>query len=401
MVGAIIVHPDLFIEGLSEFVIGNNEKEILSVIKKFKSEGMVWDLQLVYASLHQELKIFVNTITNDENNLIQCPSLFKSYLSKLKDYKLALCVKEITTSHAQSPLMLADKVKEAALKYSNEDDTNSLKDVLSQVLKQIENSASQKDGMNGVPSGINAIDRITWGFQPSRMYIIAGRPSMGKSALGMNIAYNAAKAGKRVYVQSLEESSQSFMTRMLALASGIDVERLFRGQIDESEWGLINSKLNYLNSLPLIIDERASVSSSKIASIVKKEAMKQKIDLVVIDHLQQIKENAQNRHLEISQAAFTLKELSKELKTPVIAMCQLNRGVEMRADKHPMMSDLKESGDIEAIADIVMLLYRQAYYDHQCIDRSKVELGIAKNRDGRTGLALMSWNPKIMKFSDY
>lgn len=402
ILGCLIVHPEAFTDLLDGDVFEFKDHiEVFYVLKKLYDSKKIWDIVLVRHELPESLRYAADDWTSENNNLIFCPSLLPSYVDKLNDYKLASDVAKLYAMHNKDPLLLAEKVKERALSVKSQCSPKNIGTFLKDVFLQIEKASNNKNEITGVPSGFSAIDSITWGFQPQRLYLLAGRPSMGKSALGMNIAHNAAKAGKKVYFQSLEESSQSLCTRMLSKACKIETNRLLRGQLNEGDWGVVSNSLERLNKLPLIIDESCSVSSRDIYREVMKEHSKEKIDLLIIDHIQQIREKEQNRHLELSQAAFNFKELAKELRIPVLVMCQLNRGVEARADKHPLMSDLKESGDLEAIADVVMLLYREAYYDHECVDKAKVEMSIAKNRDGRTGTILLSWSPEVMSFSNY
>jgi len=400
ILGCMIVHPETFTSLIEVSIFeGHEAKSVFRLMEGLKKEKTGWNLTLLHDLAPQELKSTITLATRDSNELIYCPSLLPHYLTRLKLETLKEKTADIIKSFSNDPFTLFEKLKDEINLNRPQSQCDDLTTIASNLMKQLEKASMNPGEISGVTSGFKGLDNVTWGFQPSRLYLIAGRPSMGKSCLGMNIAYNAARSGKRVYVQSLEESSQAFMTRMLSLASGIEVQKLFRGQLNEGQWGHINYKLNDVVKMPLIINESVGISSKEIVSNIRRE--KEKVDLVIIDHIQQIREKEQNRHLELSKAAFTIKEMAKELQVPVIVMCQLNRGVEMRSDKHPMMSDLKESGDLEAIADVVMLLYRESYYEPACLENTKVEVGVAKNRDGKTGNVNLYWNSEIMTFSDY
>jgi replicative DNA helicase len=257
-----------------------------------------------------------------------------------------------------------------------------------------------KTVLPGIPSGFYDLDALTGGFQRSDLIIIAGRPSMGKTSFSLCVAHNIAKSGNPVAVFSLEMSKEQLALRLLSSESQIESNRLRSGRIDPSQMEPLAVALGTLSALPIYIDDASSISVMQMRSQVRKlqAEKKDKLGLVLIDYLQLMEGNSDNRVQELSKITRSLKGLAREVQAPVIALSQLSRNVESRTNKRPMMSDLRESGSIEQDADLVIMLYRDEYYNPDSIDRGISEVIITKHRNGPTGTAKLLFQPELTKF---
>lgn len=259
-------------------------------------------------------------------------------------------------------------------------------------------------GIIGVPTGYVDLDRMIGGLEDDDLIIFAGRPSMGKTALAQNIAVNFALAGRGVLFFSLEMSKEQLMERLLALVAGVDAQRLHRGILNEAEMARISQASGPIHSAPLYIDDDPSLDELMLLTKARKESVQHSIQLVIVDYLQLMEGTAgtrENRTQEVSGISRALKRLARQLGVPVIAISQLSRKVEERPDKKPMLSDLRESGQIEADADIVLLLWREDYYREVSTKKQNIcEINVAKQRRGPTGTISLHFNRSLTKFAD-
>ena len=246
----------------------------------------------------------------------------------------------------------------------------------------------QAGGITGLPSGLNDLDLLIGGFQAGDDIVIAGRPGMGKSAMAMQIAKYNAKLDRRVLVFSLEMSDEQLMQRMIASETGIEVHRLRTGKIADSEWPHFSHATNMIAGLPLAIVDNATLTPSQMRSLAIRHHAKFGLDLLILDYLQLMSMDGrnQNRTQDVSDISRAVKKLARELKVPFIVLSQLNRGVEARADKRPMLADLRDSGSIEADADIVIFLYRDEVYNADTEFPGVAEVIVSKHRSGPTGM---------------
>lgn len=238
-----------------------------------------------------------------------------------------------------------------------------------------------------VYSGLD-IDKMLSGWERTRLYTIGGRPGMGKSAFGFQIAYDMAKRGYRVVAFSAEMSAAQVQRRLLSQSTGISVDKLKQADLDDGEWLILMEATNELNQLPLKINDAPTISPRLIRSICRREKrVHGALDCVLIDYMQLLVGDAksENKQIEISNISRALKQLARELNCPVIVLSQLNRGVEGRTEKRPTLSDLRDSGAVEQDSDVVMFVYRDEYYDPDTISKNIIEVITAKNRDGKTG----------------
>jgi replicative DNA helicase len=276
---------------------------------------------------------------------------------------------------------------------------------LASTLDQIEKSI--KEGLPTVPSKFHDLDAITGGFHPGELIILAARPSMGKTALSLNFTLSALSAGKTTLYFSLEMPAEQIIIRVLSMLSKTDQDQLRKGKLQD--FHRVSASIEQLKSMPLYIDESSSLTISSIRSRARSVAKQieatepgKKLDFIVIDYLQLLRgsSNYENRVLEVSEISRSLKSLSKELKVPIIALSQLNRSLESRNNKKPMMSDLRESGAIEQDADLIMFIYRDEYYNPSSPKKGIAEIIIAKHRNGATGTIELSYLAHQVSFKN-
>ena len=260
--------------------------------------------------------------------------------------------------------------------------------------------------VTGVASGFTKLDELTAGFQKSDLVILAGRPGMGKTALALNIAKNAAvDSNIPVAIFSLEMSKEQLSLRMLSSEARIDSSRLRRGFISQDDWIKITDSAGVLSQAPIFIDDSPNITALEIRAKSRRLKMEKDIGLIIIDYLQLMKSraSAERRDLEISEISRSLKALAKELDLPVVALSQLNRKLEERSDKRPQLADLRESGALEQDADVVAFLYRDELYnrDENNPNKGKAELIVSKQRNGPTGFTILTFLDTYTRFENY
>ena len=269
-------------------------------------------------------------------------------------------------------------------------------------IKKLEDLFHKKISITGLSSSFPELDHLTSGFQNSELIVLAARPSMGKSALSLNFALHNAIQNKKVAFFSLEMSKESILMRLLSSLARINLSQVISGQIQEKRWGDLIEVAGKLSSLPFFIDDSSPLSPYEIRSKARRLKSKQGLDLIVVDYLQlmQLPEKTENREREVSEMSRLLKSFAKELQIPIITLSQLNRGVEGRANRRPILSDLRESGAIEQDADLIMMLYREDYYEEG--DGSNIaEVIINKHRNGPTGTVELKWLPEFGTFENH
>jgi replicative DNA helicase len=279
-----------------------------------------------------------------------------------------------------------------------------MNEVIKESFKKLESTSRKDSFITGVATGFTDFDNITSGLQPSDLIIIAGRPSMGKTSLALNMAYNAALGDSLgVAVFSLEMSRLQLGIRLLGLDAMIDASRLRRGSLQDDEWGRLTDAANRLSDLPLYIDDTSGLSVLELKAKARRLKKRFGISLLVIDYLQlmQSKKSVESRQQEISDISRSLKALAKDLNIPVVALSQLNRKVEDRPNKRPILADLRESGAIEQDADLILFIYREELYNRTEENKGKAEIDIAKHRNGPTGRVHLTFRESYTKFDNY
>ncbi|MBW4630971.1 MAG: replicative DNA helicase [Iphinoe sp. HA4291-MV1] len=278
-----------------------------------------------------------------------------------------------------------------------------ISDTLINTFQDIE-TLNQGVALPGIPCGFYDLDAITSGFQRSDLIVVAGRPSMGKTAFCLNLAHNIAASYKfPVAIFSLEMSKQQLVQRLLASEAGIETTYLRSGRISQTQWEPLSRAIGMLSDMPIYIDDTPNITVTEMRSQARRlqAEIGTELGLIVIDYLQLMEGAGDNRVQEISKITRNLKGLARELCVPVIALSQLSRGVESRTNKRPMLSDLRESGSIEQDADLVIMLYRDDYYNIDSPDRGVTEVIIAKHRNGPTGTVKLLFDPQFTKFKNF
>jgi replicative DNA helicase len=312
-------------------------------------------------------------------------------------------------SHEAPPRELVDLAERAILEVAHEDsrkDFRPIHDLLSAELDKLERLSREGKAITGTPSGFDDIDVITGGFQPGNLIILAARPSMGKSALMANFAENAVLDSKQaVALFSLEMSEAELAQRFIASQASIKGDDLRKGKVPGSRWAKINQAADRLARSPLYIDDSSDLSVLDVRAKARRLAQQNAdgLGLILIDYLQLMRAqgSVENRVEQIGQISRGLKTLARELNVPVIALSQLNRGVEARTDKRPILSDLRESGAIEQDSDLVMFIYRDEYYDKESEREGIADLIIAKHRNGALGTVELAFQKEFPRFMSY
>ena len=301
--------------------------------------------------------------------------------------------------HAEeSILSLRDDVKRSS-------GPKGIKELLGPVYLNIQEANESGDSLVGVSTGFTEIDEITLGFQKSDLIIIAGRPSMGKTALAFNIAENVAReTDQTVLIFSMEMSAEQVVRRFISSIANIDLQRLMRGQLQDSDWEGIDKALSVLSSKNILLDDTPALSPSELRSRARRIKRENKdLAMIIVDYigLMQVHGKSDNRVAEISEISRSLKALAKELEVPIVALSQLNRAVESRPNKRPILADLRDSGAIEQDADVIAFLYRHEYYDKNDLEnKGKAEINIAKQRNGPTRATSLAFRDSVAKFEN-
>lgn len=276
--------------------------------------------------------------------------------------------------------------------------------LLQSAVDRIDELFKNKGALTGVPTGFKDLDNKTSGLQKSDLIIVAGRPSMGKTSFAMNLAENALLlSDKPVLVFSLEMPAESLVFRMLSSVGRIDQKRLREGQLEEEDWPKLTAAVSKLKDKPLFIDDSVGLSPMEMRSRARRIAREHgQIGLIVVDYLQlmQIKGFGDNRVGEISEISRSLKTMAREFECPVIALSQLNRSLEQRPNKRPVMSDLRESGAIEQDADIIAFVYRDEVYNPETEEKGVAEIIIGKQRNGEIGTVKLGWQGRFTRFEN-
>ena len=334
----------------------------------------------------------------------------KSLLRQLIQTANQIVVKSF--EHGEEVQAIVDEAERSILEVSekrNSTGFQSIADVLNQSIETIDRLAQNNEEITGLPTGYQALDKMTAGLQKEELIILAARPAVGKTAFALNIAQNVGtKTDKTVAIFSLEMGAESLVNRMLCAEGSIEASHLRTGQLNEEEWRNLIVAMGSLSRASIYIDDTPGIKISEIRARCRKLAQETgNLGLILIDYLQLIEGTGrENRQQEVSEISRQLKTLAKELKVPVIALSQLSRGVEQRQDKRPVLSDIRESGSIEQDADIVAFLYRDDYYQREGDEEEEeqsnnnvIEVIIEKNRSGARGTVELLFIKEYNKFS--
>ncbi|VAW45048.1 Replicative DNA helicase (DnaB) [hydrothermal vent metagenome] len=296
---------------------------------------------------------------------------------------------------------LVFQIREQTLK--SQSGFHDIKEILKETIENLEELAESDGDITGLPYGWVDLDKKTAGLQRSDLVIVAGRPAMGKTSFAMNIAERAAITGSSVAIFSMEMAAHQLVMRMFSSLSQINQSDLKRGNLKDNDWPKLGQSSALLSQSKLFIDDQPALSPNEIMSRCRRLKKRHGLDLIVIDYLQlmQVKGRVENRANEISEISRNLKAMAKELDVPVIALSQLNRSLEQRPNKRPIMSDLRESGAIEQDADLIIFIYRDEVYNPDSQDKGKAEIIIGKHRNGSIGRVNLTFRGQFTRFDNY
>lgn len=277
----------------------------------------------------------------------------------------------------------------------------SVQETLKDAMAKIQELNEFEGDITGIPSGFQEFDRLTAGLQPSDLIIVAGRPAMGKTTFAMNLAESAAiRHGKSVAVFSMEMASMQLVMRMFSSIGQIDQNRIRTGSMDDMDWPKLTSAMSLLHKSKIFIDDTPALSPAELRARARRLKREHDVDMIVVDYLQlmSVPDSKENRATEIAEISRSLKTIAKELNVPVIALSQLNRALEQRPNKRPVMADLRESGAIEQDADLIVFIYRDEVYNPETSEKGKAEIIIGKHRNGSTGTVHLAFQGPWLRF---
>jgi replicative DNA helicase len=278
-----------------------------------------------------------------------------------------------------------------------------MEDVVEHLTDLVENQHDRAGHVPGVPTGFYDLDeRVLGGYRGSDLVIIAARPGMGKTSFALNCMLNAAERGHASVLFSLEMPREQLAMRLLSTRAEVDLSRIWRGTLSHDEWNRVTQAANEMRYLKIIIDDTPALSTTALLSRARRLKLEHDIEMIVVDYLQLMRavEYKNSREQEISEISRTLKAVAKELKVPVLGISQLNRALEARKDKRPMLSDLRESGAIEQDADVVIFIYRDEKYDEGSKDKGVAEVEVAKHRNGPVDRVRLGWDGRFTRFTN-
>ncbi|WP_024621599.1 replicative DNA helicase [Metaclostridioides mangenotii] len=405
---AEIINPDDFYKEAHKIIyesmvsLSNKSEpiDIITLTEELKGKGHLTDVGGI--SYITSLSTVVPTTSNVKfyTDIVKEKSVLRKLIKASNDiiklgYEKSIKIEDVID---QAEKKIFDISQEKA-----SDDFKPINEVLMDTYDMIEQLYTNKSDVTGVTTGFKDLNKKMNGFQRTDLILIAARPAMGKTAFSLNLVQNAAiKGNASVAVFSLEMSKEQLVQRMLSSQSSVDLKRIKTGTLGDSDWPRIIDAMAVLSDTKIHIDDTPGIKISELRSKCRKLKIEQGLDLVLIDYLQLMEGDGKNesRQQEIAQISRSLKILAKELNCPVIALSQLSRAPEQRADHRPMLSDLRESGSIEQDADIVMFLYRDEYYNSDSESKNICEVIISKNRHGETGAVELVWLGEVQRFGD-
>lgn len=422
LLGSVLLHPDLLLDALdivkSEDFYSEADQAIFQGMVNLLNKAVSIDLTtLSDALIKSGVDKEIAGIENLTRITLDAPLTYnvREYAKIVKDNaltrKLIHAAQEIideSYSEHESSRELIDNAEAkifALSQGSNRTSAAPIKEILVETLAHIQQISENHGKITGISTGFTELDSMTSGLQKSDLIIIAARPSMGKTAFALNIAIHAAvREKKSVMIFSLEMSKEQLVQRMLLSEALVDSNRVRTGDLNGAEdWEPIMMAANNIAETTVYIDDTVNINLTEMRSKCRRQKSQNGLDLIVIDYMQLMNGNGrnENRQNEISEISRGLKSLAREMECPVICLSQLARGPEARQDHRPMLSDLRESGSIEQDADVVMFLYRDAYYNkEEAVNPYEAELDIAKQRNGPTGRMKLSWIAEYTKFTD-
>ena len=418
--GAVMLNKEVLLDVTEEVkpedFYNESHREIFDAIMNLYRENTAVDMLTVCEELNRRKTLdmvggraYIATLTAEVPSTANAGEYAKIVSEKAMLRRLITAAEDITIK-GYDDKMAAEELLDYAegdifriAQKRQRNDYAKIQDVLMKNLRIIDQAVQNKGQVIGLPTGFKQLDEKTSGLQPSDLIIVAARPGMGKTAFALNIAQQSAvKAGASVLIFSLEMSQEQLGQRLIAMQARVESEKLKKGTLDLKDWDRINFALNELNNTKIVIDDTPGISIMEMRNKCRRLKAEQGLDLIVVDYLQLMTFDGRedSRQQEISALSRHLKLLAREMNCPVIVLSQLSRAPELRQDKRPMLSDLRESGSIEQDADIVMFLYRDDYYNENTEKPGVCEINIAKHRSGPTDRIDLTWVARYTKFSD-
>ncbi len=395
----ISAHQDIYRAALALFAQGR-PTDLMSVSAWLEDRGLLEKIGGT-AALRRLVEQTVSSVNIDQYAKLVAEKYLRRRLIRVGTEAAELAY----ASTLEIPQVM-DRIEQALFEVTQERIQRSLmpaSDILLTIFADLEQRAEAGDTLPGIPSGFYDLDALTQGLQRSDLVIVAGRPSMGKTALCLNMAHHiGAQMQQPIAIFSLEMSREQLVQRLLASEARIEGFRLKSGRISEAEWQRLSQAIGYLAQMPIYIDDTANCTVTEIRSKARRLQAESgcPLAMILIDYLQLMDGGGENRVQELARMTRGLKGLAKELNTPVVVLSQLSRAVESRADKRPQLSDLRESGSIEQDADLVMMLYRPEYYDPNTPDKGIAEVIIAKHRNGPVGTVRLLFENQYTQFKN-
>ena len=419
VLGAIIADPSVLSDVLElikpEYFYNDQHKALYSIMLQMNSMSLPVDIVTVLNEAEKQhifespaegrryLAEIGNMLPSTANIESYCKIVADKYFLRSLSYVARTILEEVQSGEQNAQLLL-DSAEQKIYDIRQGRDVRGLVPLSEAITEAYDRlgkiSGPDKDKYVGARTGFTLLDSITSGLNKSDLIIIAARPGMGKTSFAMNIATNVARrAEKEVVTFNLEMSKEQLATRILSTEALVESNTLRNGRISGDDWVKLATSAGYLSSLPLYIDDTASMTVQQMKAKLRRT---KNLGLVIIDYLQLMESTSRsdNRVTVISEITRQLKVMAKELNVPVILLSQLSRAVESRTDKRPMLSDLRESGSIEQDADIVLFLYREAYYNKESQRQNISECIVAKNRHGETGTVELIWDGQYTRFSN-
>lgn len=403
VLGSILRDPSLRFElpsDLSASDFSRENGEILSVIDQLIADKKTVDVITVAEVLPEKLEYLVDLTQNffSSSNVCAYGEIVKARSRSRAFKKTALAVMDL----ADQDKPVDDKIQEASallthVERSREEDGEHVNDIMRHVVDLIDQRFHGK-APKGILTGFTALDEQTGGFQSGDYVIIGARPSMGKTVFGMNVVREAMLSGLNCIVFSVEMTREKIMQRMLADIGGIDYTRIKTGQLGEEDWPKLELAARKVKDKDLFICDISGLPISRAESIVKKRHRAKKVDLILVDYVQLMSSSKDNPTEAVTDISNGLKRIAKDTGAVVLALAQLNRSLENRPDKRPMLSDLRQSGSLEQDGDIITFLYRDDYYHEDSPSKGIVELITAKQRDGETGTTFVAHQFQYSRF---
>ena len=411
VIGAVLSDPSV----MPEYFYSDSHKKLFGIIYRMFTSGSPVD-PVTVLNESEKIGIFetpaegkrylaeiANTLPTTANIESYCKIVADKYFIRSLGF-VARSIMDDIQSGEQDAQLLLDSAEQKIYDIRQGRNVSGLSPLADAVLEAYDRlgkiTGEDKEKYVGARTGFTYLDTITSGLNKSDLIIIAARPAMGKTSFAMNIATNVARRNdKDVVIFNLEMSKEQLATRMLSTEALIESGNLRNGRIQTDEWVRLATSAAYLSTLPMYIDDTASMTVQQMKAKLRRV---KNLGLVVIDYLQLMGSTSRsdNRVTVISEITRQLKVMAKELNVPVVLLSQLSRAVESRTDKRPMMSDLRESGSIEQDADIILFLYRDAYYNKESTKQNISECIVAKNRHGETGTVELIWNGQYTRFSN-